>query len=296
MLRYPTAPASADSEGVTLTDDGAAGGIYVSSERTAASGREPDSMLRYDVDDAGDELIATKEWNLTAGSAGCRDERGRGVGGVDPRQLPRRVGLHRRADGRALRPDGLREPRHRAVRRRSRGQRASSTSFALDQTSGASPAWRPSPAACRPSAAMHWDATRTSCGWSATTTAPAAAACSRSTRGRRHAALHRGGGLRAPDGDGQLQQRGLHDRAGQRCVGGFKPVYWADDDDDDGHALRRARSTARRRRRRSLARAGRRRRGQGRLQRRRLRRSRDRRAREREPRRGPHAARAARLG
>ena len=65
-LRYPTGLGNPDVEGVTLTDAGAAGGVYVSTERdTTASSVSRISVLRYDVSGAGKPLTATHEWNLT---------------------------------------------------------------------------------------------------------------------------------------------------------------------------------------------------------------------------------------
>jgi hypothetical protein len=55
-----------DAEGVTLTDAGAARGVYVASERdTANSGVSRISVLRYDVSEAGTTLSPNEEWDLT---------------------------------------------------------------------------------------------------------------------------------------------------------------------------------------------------------------------------------------
>ncbi|TXS26446.1 hypothetical protein EAO70_02955, partial [Streptomyces sp. adm13(2018)] len=68
-LRYPGGSGSPDSEAVTLTGAGAAGGAYVATERNGdASGTSRLSVLRYEVAaGTGGTLTATKEWNLTAG-------------------------------------------------------------------------------------------------------------------------------------------------------------------------------------------------------------------------------------
>src|SRR5262249_15939237 len=56
-----------DSESVTMTDAGPAGGIYVSTERNNNnSGVSRPTVLRYDVSSTGAALTATTEWNLTA--------------------------------------------------------------------------------------------------------------------------------------------------------------------------------------------------------------------------------------
>ncbi|BAJ26234.1 hypothetical protein KSE_03870 [Kitasatospora setae KM-6054] len=66
-LRFPGGSGTPDDEGVTLTGAGSAGGVYVSSERNASSSSTSRlSVLRYDVSGTGGTLTATREWNLTA--------------------------------------------------------------------------------------------------------------------------------------------------------------------------------------------------------------------------------------
>ena len=66
-LLYPGGTGSPDSEGVAFTDLGAAGGLYVSTERdNNANGISRNSILRFDPAAAGTSLTATHEWNLTA--------------------------------------------------------------------------------------------------------------------------------------------------------------------------------------------------------------------------------------
>jgi hypothetical protein len=66
-LHFANGTGNVDAEGVVLTDAGAAGGVYVSTERdNAVSGVSHLSVLRFDVSSAATELTATKEWNLTA--------------------------------------------------------------------------------------------------------------------------------------------------------------------------------------------------------------------------------------
>jgi hypothetical protein len=68
QLNYPGGAGVPDAEGVTLTDAGSAGGVYVASERDgAAGGVSRPSILRYAPNGAGaGALSATNEWNLTA--------------------------------------------------------------------------------------------------------------------------------------------------------------------------------------------------------------------------------------
>ncbi|MGW4914099.1 lamin tail domain-containing protein [Streptomyces sp. NPDC004270] len=65
-LRFPGGSGTPDDEGVTLTGSGAAGGVYVASERNAdSSGTSRLSVLKYDVSGTATTLTAATEWNLT---------------------------------------------------------------------------------------------------------------------------------------------------------------------------------------------------------------------------------------
>jgi len=66
VLHYADGTGDVDAEGVALTSAGAAGGVYISSERDNNGGGSRLSVLRYDAASAGSSLNATKEWNLTA--------------------------------------------------------------------------------------------------------------------------------------------------------------------------------------------------------------------------------------
>ncbi|MBQ0850780.1 lamin tail domain-containing protein [Streptomyces sp. BH-SS-21] len=66
-LRFTGGSGTPDSEGVTLTGSGSAGGVFVASERNGdASGTSRLSVLKYDVTTSGSSLTAAKEWNLTS--------------------------------------------------------------------------------------------------------------------------------------------------------------------------------------------------------------------------------------
>ncbi|MFE6774983.1 lamin tail domain-containing protein [Streptomyces sp. NPDC057702] len=66
-LRLPGGSGRPDSEGVTLTGAGSAGGAFVASERDGdASGTSRLSVLRYDVRGSASSLTAVREWNLTS--------------------------------------------------------------------------------------------------------------------------------------------------------------------------------------------------------------------------------------
>jgi hypothetical protein len=66
-LHYADGTGDVDAEGVVLTDAGASGGVFVSTERNnEVSGTSRPSIIRYDVSAAGSELSAAREWNLAA--------------------------------------------------------------------------------------------------------------------------------------------------------------------------------------------------------------------------------------
>ncbi|WP_371781752.1 lamin tail domain-containing protein [Streptosporangium subroseum] len=66
-LHYPDGTGDLDSEGVTLTGAGPAGGVFVSTERNNGnSGVSRPEVLRFDPLGTATSLNATKEWNLTA--------------------------------------------------------------------------------------------------------------------------------------------------------------------------------------------------------------------------------------
>ena len=67
VLHYADGTGDVDAEGVAVTAAGAAGGVFVSSERNNSAGSvSRPSVLRYDVASAGSSLKAAMEWNLTA--------------------------------------------------------------------------------------------------------------------------------------------------------------------------------------------------------------------------------------
>ena len=67
LLHYTDGTGDVDAEGVTLTSAGAAGGLFIASERNnAVSGVSRPAVLRYDASATGAELTASMEWNLTA--------------------------------------------------------------------------------------------------------------------------------------------------------------------------------------------------------------------------------------
>jgi len=66
-LNYATGIGKPDAEGVTITDAGTAGGVYVATERDGDNnGVSRPAILRYLPTAAGGPLTATNDWNLTA--------------------------------------------------------------------------------------------------------------------------------------------------------------------------------------------------------------------------------------
>jgi hypothetical protein len=66
-LRYPDGLGKPDAEGVTITDAGSAGGVYVATERDGNNnGVSRPAILRYLPTGAGGDLTAANEWNLTS--------------------------------------------------------------------------------------------------------------------------------------------------------------------------------------------------------------------------------------
>jgi len=64
-LNYTNGSGTPDAEGVAITDAGAAGGVYVATERDGAGPSRP-AILRYVPSGSGGALTATNDWNLSA--------------------------------------------------------------------------------------------------------------------------------------------------------------------------------------------------------------------------------------
>jgi hypothetical protein len=78
-LVYPSATGNPDAEGVTITDAGAAGGVYVATERNddgPGSSTSRPAILRFVPTGAGGTLTATNDWNLTADLPGLEANQG----------------------------------------------------------------------------------------------------------------------------------------------------------------------------------------------------------------------------
>jgi hypothetical protein len=239
-LRYPGGGGQPDSEGVALTDAGAAGGVYVSSERDSTNNAvSRPSVLRYDVSPAGTTLTAEREWNLTADlpvvgqNAGIEsvvwvpDTYLVASGFVDEATAalynPATYANH----GTGLFFVGLEA--NGAV-----------YAYALDQTSGSFNRVATFASGFPTFGAMSWDAQAeqlwvvcdNNCeGRSAVFKVDTAAGA---TQGR-FVPLKQ---YDRPTGMPNLNNEGFTTTPASECVGGSKPVFWADDGNTDGNVLR----------------------------------------------------------
>ncbi|WP_183154391.1 lamin tail domain-containing protein [Streptomyces shenzhenensis] len=234
-LRFPGGSGSPDSEGVTLTGSGSAGGVFVGSERNGdASGTSRLSVLRYDVSGTGGTLTATKEWNLTSDLPSVDSNLGfEGITWVPDTYLtgagfkdestgaaydPNRYGAHTGGvffvgvEGTAM--------IHGYVLQDS-GTFTRVASFSSGMAAVMELEWEPQ-------ASRLW------------------AVCDNTCDGQHRTMRVNGSGAFAttavhdrPSGMSNFNNEGFAVAGADECVGGSKPVYWADDDNDSGHALRR---------------------------------------------------------
>lgn len=234
-LRFPGGTGRPDSEGITLTDAGSAGGVFVSSESNldvAATSRV--SVLRYDVSGAATTLNATREWNLTpdlpvvgfnqgaesvtwvpdtylVGSGFVDDTTGQPY---DPADYP--------GHGNGLFFIGLEA-------------NGIVYAYALDQTSSSFTRVATFASGFTTFGALHFDPDEDQL-W---------VVCDNNCDGRsRVFEVGSAGGFAVvadyarPTGMANLNNEGFTITPDSECVGGSKPVYWADDGYTDSHALR----------------------------------------------------------
>ena len=74
-LRYANGTGNPDAEGVTITDAGAAAGVYVAVERNGDGGSQP-MVLRYAPSGAGSTISAVNQWDLSANLPGLEQNSG----------------------------------------------------------------------------------------------------------------------------------------------------------------------------------------------------------------------------
>jgi hypothetical protein len=236
-LRYtaPDTTGDPDAEGVTLTDAGAAGGVYVSTERNnAVSGTSRPAILRFEPETAGTTLNATRDYNLTA----------------DLPTLGANLGL----EGIAWVPDsslvasGFKDQRTNAPYNPATyanhgtglffvGVEQSGMVYAYALTQGADTYTRVASFATGFPAVMEltWEAD----------TQKLWVTCDDTCQGRSSRFAVNGSGFFAPApyverpaGMPNINNEGFAVTPDTECVSGLKPVYWADDNDTAGFSLR----------------------------------------------------------
>ncbi|MFE2237209.1 lamin tail domain-containing protein [Streptomyces sp. NPDC059442] len=234
-LRFPGGSGAPDSEGVTLTGAGSAGGVFVSSERNGdASGTSRLSVLRYDTTVSGSTLTAAKEWNLTSDLPSVGSNLGlEGITWVPDGYLTG-AGFKDASTGAAY------DPAHY-------GAHTGGVFFVGVEGTGAIHGYvlQESGAATRvatiaggtagvmelqwePQASRLWAVCDDTCGGRHRTLQVDASGAFVTT-----AVYDRPSGM--PD----LNNEGFTLAGAGECVGGTKPVYWSDDSNTSGHALRR---------------------------------------------------------
>ncbi|MFC0552054.1 lamin tail domain-containing protein [Planotetraspora thailandica] len=235
QLHYPDGTGDPDSEGVTLTAAGLAGGVFVSTERdNGNSGVSRPEVLRFDPSGTAAGLTATKEWNLTADLPAVGANSGLEAISWVPDSFLTSHGFVDEHTGKAYDPgsypghgDGLFFV----------GLEANGTvyAYALDQNGGGFT--RVATIATGFPGVMDLQfEPETNHLW---------AVCDDTCNGRT-ATLD-------IDADGKFTVSHVYERPGSmanlnnegfaiapqaECVDGHKPVFWSDDSNDDGHALR----------------------------------------------------------
>ena len=239
-LRHPDGVGRPDSEGVTLTDAGAAGGVYVSSERELGNnGVSRVSVLRYDVSGADTTLTATREWDLTADLPVVGPNAGAESVEWVPDTYLVGAGFVDQATGNPYDPATY--PNHGTglffVGLEANG---AVYAYALDQTSGSFTRVATFASGFTTFGALHWEPATNqlwvvcdnNCSGRSSVfevdTQPGA------TQGR----FVRVTSYERPTGMGNLNNEGFTIPPAEECAGGTKPVFWADDGNTDSHVLR----------------------------------------------------------
>lgn len=236
-LRYPDGTGDPDSEGVTLTAAGPAGGVFVSTERNnAANGVSRPEVLRFDpaAGGGGTSLTATGEWNLTADLPAVAPNSGLEAVSWIPDSFLTAHAFRDEHTGAAYDPAGY--PGHGDglffVGLEGTG---GVYAYALDQNDGGFTRVATIASGFPSVMDLQFDP-ETSHLW---------AVCD-DTCGGRTATLDIGADGRfgvtdvyeRPGAMPNLNNEGFAIAPQTECVDGRKPVFWSDDSDDDGHALR----------------------------------------------------------
>ncbi|OQR61544.1 hypothetical protein B6E66_24505 [Streptomyces maremycinicus] len=234
-LRFPGGSGSPDSEGVTLTGSGSAGGVFVASERDgAASGTSRLSVLKYDVTAGGSALTAGREWNLTSGLPSTGSNLGFEAITWIPDTYLTGAGFKDATTGAAYDParygahsggvffvgvEGTGMIHGYVLADSGTATRVASLSSGMSGVMELQ--WEPQ-------AARLWAVCDDTCDGQHRTLKVDASGTFATT-----AVLARPSGM--PD----YNNEGFALAGSDECVAGVKPVYWSDDANDGGHALRR---------------------------------------------------------
>jgi len=235
-LRFPppNEAAAPDSEGVTITDAGSAGGVFVSSERNLSDNLTSRiSVLRYDVSGAS-PLTATMEWNLTPDLPVVGANSGaESVEWVPDAHLVS-AGL---VDQSTAQPYDPADYANHGTGLFFVGIEGNGNvyAYALNQTTGAFNRVATFASGFATFGGLHWEAEEYQL-W---------VACDNNCDGRsRVFAVGPGGSFALvadyarPSGLPNSNNEGFTITPDSECVGGSKPVYWADDGNFESHVLR----------------------------------------------------------
>ena len=232
-LTFPGGGGAPDAEGVTFTDAGSAAGIFVSSERDGSSNTSRPEILRYDPNVAGGGLEANASWNLTADLPKVGANLGpEAITWVPDSYLTTR-GLTDESTGTAYTPSSY--PNHgNGLFLAGLEANGNVYAYALDQAGTAFTRVATFSSGFTTVEDLSFDR-ETQTLW---------AECDNGCNGRT-ARLDVTAGAFAvtqvferPTGMANLNNEGFTFAPQSECVGGTKPVFWADDGNTGGHAVR----------------------------------------------------------
>ena len=239
QLRYPSGAGNPDAEGVTFTDAGPAGGAFVATERDNSNNTvSRPAILRFDPNAAGTSLNATNDWNLSADLPGLGPNLGlEGIAWVPDSYLTGKG--FKTTGGAAYNPADY--PNHGSglffvgVE-----QNGMVHAYALDLTSNGFTRVASFASGFPAVMELHfeketqklWVVCDDTCqGRSARFDVETAAGA---TQGTFVPVKY----YERPSGMANLNNEGFTTTPRSECVGGVKPVFWADDGNTGGNALR----------------------------------------------------------
>ncbi|WP_200954431.1 MULTISPECIES: lamin tail domain-containing protein [unclassified Nocardioides] len=230
-LRFTGGTGTADAEGVTATG----GNVYVASERNGdVSGTSRLSVLRYDVSGTGSSLTATREWNLTSNLPSVGSNAGFEAITYVPDATLTGAGFKDESTGVAYNPAAYAAHAGGVFFVGVEGTGMIYGYVLLDSGTYTRVASISSGFAgvmelqWEPQASRLWVVCDDTCSGKHKTFAVNASGALAVT-----ATYDR------PSGMSNINNEGFSLAAAAECVGGFKPVFWADDSNTSGHALRK---------------------------------------------------------